>query len=236
MRLRSSSSRKGSPSHQIAKLAARGWPPGIAWPRASYSSREFDAQASSPAWRGSISALTPRPVSLSAGVVHSRSPVRASSIAAPHVAVARDILVHPEFFQPRPGRIEIADMHGVAVAQAAAPQALAVIVERHRSVDHLVAAVAIDIGDGELVIALTAETLIARRRAVEQPAPGQLAVTPVPGGDGRSGIIAAAEHQARPLAVQIGDAGQDTGRSGCHSRRPTARCAPRSSRGPRGGA
>jgi hypothetical protein len=55
-------------------------------------------------------------------------------------------------------------VHGVAVEQLGAPQALAVVVDRHRAVDDLVAAIAVDVGDAELVVALAAEPRCRARR------------------------------------------------------------------------
>ena len=89
------------------------------------------------------------------------------------------------------------------------PQPLAIVIDRHRSVDHLVAAVAIDIGDRKLVIAASGIVALARLAAVEQPALGQLAVAPVPGGDRGAGIIAAAKDHRGQMAVEIGDTGQE---------------------------
>ena len=72
-------------------------------------------------------------------------------------------------------------------------------------------AVAVDVGDAEAVVALAAIGAVAGRAvvAVERPAPGQLAVAPVPGGQHGARVVAAAHDDARPLAVEIGDAGEE---------------------------
>ena len=100
-------------------------------------------------------------------------------------------------------------MHRVAVIKRVGPEPLAIVVDRHRSIDHLVAAVAIDIGDAELVIAAIAIVAIAGRRRIEQPAPGQLAVAEIPSGDRGAGIIAAADNHAGMPPVEISGAGQE---------------------------
>ena len=117
--------------------------------------------------------------------------------------------MHAKLLQARTCRVQVADVHCVAVEQAGAPQALAVVIDGHRAVDDLVTAIAIDVGDAQLVVALAAEGFVAGRGAVEQPALGQLAVAPVPGRQGRATIVAASHDNAGSLAVQIGRASQE---------------------------
>ena len=98
-----------------------------------------------------------------------------------------------EHFEAGPRGIEIADVQRVAVAKAGREEALAVVVDDHRAVDDLVAAVAVDVGDGQAVVALAR----VRRRVGLGYGGGALpesktqrdvscAVAPVPGGDAPS--------------------------------------------------
>src|SRR5207253_8565366 len=79
MVLRSSNSRSGSPSHQIAKLHDRGLRSLTCSPFVFHTpdSPGPDAQNSNPLCRGSMSAASPRPTSAD-GLLHSTLPVRAS--------------------------------------------------------------------------------------------------------------------------------------------------------------
>ena len=119
--------------------------------------------------------------------------------------------MNAEDFQPRSIGIHVGNVQRVAVAEAGGVEPLAVAANATGAVDDVVAAVAIDVGDAEAVIALTAIVAIAGRAvvAVERPAPGQFAVAPVPGDEHGTRVVAAAHDEARPLAVEIRDAGQE---------------------------
>src|SRR6478752_9484695 len=123
----------------------------------------------------------------------------------------RAVLVDLELLQARPGRIEVTDVHGVAVAVLRGPQSAAVVVHGHGAVDDLVLAVPIGVGDGELVVALAVVALAGVRRTVrvEGPAPGEGAAPPVPRGDDAPRVVAARHDQGGPGAVQIGRAGEE---------------------------
>ena len=88
---------------------------------------------------------------------------------------------------------------------------LAVAADHARAVDDLVLAVAVHVADADAVVALPAVRPVARGAvvAVEDPAAGQLAVPPVPRGQHRPRVVAAAEDDARPLAVEVRDARQE---------------------------
>jgi len=65
------------------------------------------------------------------------------------------VLVDAEHFEPGPGRIQVACMQRVAVTKAGRKEALAVIVDHHRSVNDFITAIRIDVGDGEAVVTLS---------------------------------------------------------------------------------
>ena len=81
------------------------------------------------------------------------------------------------------------------------------------AVHDLVSSVAVHVADAEVVIALAAPGGVWIRRAgvagVEGPDVGERAVAPVPGREHRARVVAAGHDQAGPLAVEIGDAGQE---------------------------
>ena len=102
-----------------------------------------------------------------------------------------------------------AEVHRVAVAQAVAVQARAVVVDAAGAVDDLVTAVAVHIGGAQVVVALAipgGQRRIAVR--IEEPAQLELLAVPVPSGQRGAGVVAAAHHRARMDAVQISDGGQ----------------------------
>src|SRR5690606_18333462 len=115
-----------------------------------------------------------------------------------------------EHLQPRPGGHQAPHVVGVAVAGAVDPQWLAVVVDRHRPVHHLVPAVPVGVGDGELVVAL-AGVLRAVVVRVEDPAGGEAAVAVVHRPDHAAGVVAASEDHAGPLTIQVGGAGEEPG-------------------------
>ena len=174
-----------------------------------------------------MSAATPRPLSQPRRRASRGSgPVRAS--AEP---VRRAVCRSRDLETSRPGRvgIEVADVHGVAVAEAGVPQPGAVVVDGHRAVDDLVAAVGVDVGDGQLVVALPAYWRAASTVGVERPAPGQRAVAEVPGGDDAAGVVAARHDRGSGRCRPGRRCRPGTGRPGCR------RCRPRSTTVPRGG-
>ena len=82
-----------------------------------------------------------------------------------------EALLNVEDFEARAVRVEVGDVHRVAVPEAGRVEALAVVVDHARAVDDLVPAVAVDVGDAEVVIALPAVVCDCLRRvAVESPA------------------------------------------------------------------
>ena len=102
-----------------------------------------------------------------------------------------------------------AEVHGVAMAEAVAVQARAVVVDAAGAVDDLVAAVAVHVGGTQVMVALAVPGVEGRIAVgVEEPLHLELLAIPVPGGEGGAGIIAAAHHRARADAVEVGDGGQ----------------------------
>src|SRR5262245_7253748 len=84
-----------------------------------------------------------------------------------------------------------------------------VIIDGHGAINDLVAAIAIDVSDAELVIAIAAEPFVARRGAVEHPALGQRTTAPIPRREYGAPVIAARHNDARVNAIKIGDAGEE---------------------------
>src|SRR5690606_30803492 len=110
---------------------------------------------------------------------------------------------------PGAARVEVAQVGGVAVAPADVPQAAAVVVDGRRAVHDLVAAVAVDVADGEGVVALARVRAVAGGVGVERPALDQPAVAEVPGGDDAAGVVAAGHDEAGPPPVEVGGPGQE---------------------------
>src|SRR5690606_41539322 len=84
----------------------------------------------------------------------------------------------------------------------------AVVVDGHGAVDDLVAAVGVDVGDGQLVVALAGvlRPVVGRQ---EVPAPGEVLPVPVPGGGLGPGVDAAGGAPTRGLSVEVGHGGQE---------------------------
>ncbi len=57
-------------------------------------------------------------------------------------------------FQARPVRVQIAQVHGIAMAQTRVIKGRSIIVDRAGPVDDLVLAVAIHVADAEIVVSL----------------------------------------------------------------------------------
>ena len=118
---------------------------------------------------------------------------------------------HP-YFQTGPIGVQVGNMHGVAVTAAGRVEPLAVVIDDAGAVNDLILAVAIDVGDGELVVALSAVFLVAGRAvvAVKHPAFRELAVAPIVSGQHGAGVITATHHDARVHAVEVSHAGKET--------------------------
>src|SRR5215467_8530079 len=121
-----------------------------------------------------------------------------------HAGVIESLL-YVEYFEAWPRRVEVGKMHRVAMPEAGRVKPLAVVVNHARAIDDLVPAVAVHVADAEVMIALPRVAFISFVSAVESPHARQLAVAPVPRGQHRAGVIAAAHHQARSFAVEIRD-------------------------------
>ena len=170
--------------------------------------------------RGSMSPEAPRPVSAVAGIARAprRSRRRGTSPDARCCAWLSWIREH---LQAGPVRVEVADVQRVAVAEAGGVEPLAVVVDRHGAVDDLVLAVAVHVGDGQVVVALAREVrLPGRRRGVERPARRQLAAAPVPGDEHGAGVVAAAMTTARAARRRGRRRRPGTGRPGCRRLSP----------------
>src|SRR5262249_47849319 len=121
-----------------------------------------------------------------------------------HAGVIESLL-YVEDFEAGPRRIEVGKMHRVAVPEAGRVKPLAVVVNHASAVYDLVPAVAVHVADAEVVIALPRVAFISFVSAVESPHARQLALAPVPRGQHRAGVIAAAHHQAWSFSVEIRD-------------------------------
>ncbi len=116
--------------------------------------------------------------------------------------------VDAENLQPGPARVERADVQSVAVTQAGGEAAVAVGIDDHGVVNDFVLAVAVDVGHADGMSPHAAVGGIALV-GIEDPARGELAVAPIPGGEDGSAIVASAHDDAGADAVEISDAGEE---------------------------
>ena len=89
------------------------------------------------------------------------------------------LLVHHENLEALAGGIEIAEVEGVAVAEAGAVEQRTVVVDAGRAVDNLVAAVAVNVADGERVGAFAVGSL-AGSLALVEPTFGEGSAVEIP--------------------------------------------------------
>ena len=108
-------------------------------------------------------------------------------------------------------------MDGITVAHTGGIEALTVVVDSHRTVDDLVAAVTIDISHAKVVVALAGivgQGLPVFTEAlgigVEDPVWLQFLAVPVPGSQYGTGVVAPAEEGRGSPAVEVSDASQKT--------------------------
>ena len=104
-------------------------------------------------------------------------------------------------------------VHGVAVIHPGRIESCPVVVYGHLSVDDLVAAVTVDIGHAQVVVALSGIIAAAGIVAVEYPARFQLLAIPVPCGQHAAGVISAAHHSRCLPAVKTGRGRKETVRA-----------------------
>ena len=120
------------------------------------------------------------------------------------------LLVDVEHLQAGPVGVDVRDVEGIAVAEAGRVEALAVVVDAAGAVDDLVAAVAVDIDDAQVVVPLAAiGTSAGTGVAVEGPDAVELARAPVPGDEDRPRVVAPAHDDAGPDPVEVGDAREE---------------------------
>ena len=96
------------------------------------------------------------------------------------------------------------------MAHASVVESPSVVVDSHRAVGDLVAAVAVDIGHAQVVITLSGIVGPLGVVCVEHPVGLQLMSVPVPGCDDAAGVIAATKDAAGVDAVEIGHTRQET--------------------------
>src|SRR5665647_1524433 len=206
-------SRSRSPSHQVTKFAA-GMVVSISSPSADMRMppRWFQAPSaptdhdSAPSYRGSMSPEVPRPVSrsdgpedLAGGGVTERRPAVAGTAHA---------LVHGVHLQAVAVRVEVADVHGVAVTEPGVVEARPVVVDRHGAEHDLVEGVAVHVRHGQLVVALPLP-VAADLVGVEHPAQAEVGPVEVVGCQHGTGVVAAGEDRARRLPVEVGNPGEE---------------------------
>ena len=123
------------------------------------------------------------------------------------------VFVDSEDFETGTIRIEVGDVHGVTVTELGGVARSTITVDTHGTVDDFVAAIAVDVGDADAVVALAAVGIGAVGGAVfiavEEPALGEFAVAPVPRDEGGAGVVAAAHDNAGADAVEVGDASEE---------------------------
>ena len=123
------------------------------------------------------------------------------------------VFVDIEDFETGTVRIEVGDVHGVTVTELGGVARSTITVDTHGTVDDFVAAIAVDVGDADAVVALAAVGIGAVGGAVfiavEEPALGEFAVAPVPRDEGGAGVVAAAHDNAGADAVEVGDASEE---------------------------
>ena len=100
-------------------------------------------------------------------------------------------------------------MHGIAMTEAGVVETAAVVVKGHGAIGDLVAAIAIDIADAQVVVALTGIAAPFGRVGVEGPTHGEVLAVEVVGRDACTGVVTATEDGAEVLAVEVGAGGQE---------------------------
>ena len=89
--------------------------------------------------------------------------------------------------------IEGHQVDGVTVTHPRVIETAPIVVDGHRTVGDLVAAVAVDIGHTEIVVALSGVAGPLGIVGIECPTGFELMTVPVPGDEHRTGIVAATE-------------------------------------------
>ena len=119
-------------------------------------------------------------------------------------------VAHPHF-QARTLGDHVSHVHGIAVLELRGVEAGAVVVDTAGAVNDLVAAVSIHIADAQVVGALLLifDPFVVIREGIEAPAPGQFAAPPVPGFKHGACVVAAADQDARTLAVEVAGPAQE---------------------------
>ena len=102
------------------------------------------------------------------------------------------------------------EVNGVAVPHTRVVQSRAVVVDGHRAIGNLVHPVAVDIGDAQVMVALSGIARPLRGVGVEDPAVCQFSSVPVPGCQHTAGVVAAAEDRAWAFPVQVSYCRQET--------------------------
>ena len=98
------------------------------------------------------------------------------------------------------------EVDGVAVAHAGVVESCAVVVNGHGTVCNLVVAVAIDIGNAQVVVALSGIRAPLRIIRVKHPSSLQRLTIPVPCHDDGAGVVATTEKSAWELSSQVSHA------------------------------
>ena len=106
------------------------------------------------------------------------------------------------YLQAVGGGVELAQVQGVAMAQADAVEPRAVVVDGARPVDHLVEAVAVDIAHAQAVVSLPRVVALAADRRVEAPPPPKLSARIVPRLEHRLAVDSARDEHREALAVE----------------------------------
>lgn len=101
------------------------------------------------------------------------------------------------------GELEVRDVKRVGMTEPGAVEAGAVVIDRDGTVDDLLPAVVVDVGDRELVVALAGVDRVVGRE--EGPTTGERAAAPIPRDDVDLGVVAAAQDKRRALAVELGE-------------------------------
>lgn len=99
-------------------------------------------------------------------------------------------------------------MKRIRMPDASRVHAFAIVIDRHLSIDDLLPPVGINIGDSEVVIALSGEGFQAVFTCIEDPTLLQFSIAEIPCGEDGAGVISATHHQGRTLTVEVGDTGE----------------------------
>lgn len=115
-----------------------------------------------------------------------------------------------KYLKSRAIRVEVTQMHGIAMMKSCCVQSFAVVIHCHGTINDLVFPISVYVRHTQIMIALPGITRVTGGIGIKCPLFGQLSITPVISHEHCAGVVPTRHDQTWALSIQISNGGKES--------------------------